>query len=323
MRPAPELHEVVPGIHRIASPLGDRPMAQWLAVGSRGALLVDTGVAGTVRDAILPALAALDLSPADLTEVVVSHADVDHHGGDAELRAHAPGARLRAHAADRPLIESFDAIAAERYGWYRRHGLDYPPETWAWLREAAGADTPLDGELADGDRIDLGGLVLEALHLPGHSPGHLGLWHEASGTAMVLDAAMGDGFTTYSGTRVGPPPYGDVAAYLATLARLRALRPARLGTSHFPLLEDDEAGAFLDRSTDFVAQLDAALLGALTRAPQTLAELLPVCDAEIGPFPAMGIELARSIGAHLEQLERAGSVERVERAGSPPAWLFG
>jgi glyoxylase-like metal-dependent hydrolase (beta-lactamase superfamily II) len=322
MTAAPDVTELVPGIHRIASPLGERPMAQWLAVGSRGALLVDTGIAGTVRDVVTPALGGLGLAPGDLTDVVISHADVDHYGGDAELRALAPGVRLRAHAADRPLIESFEAIAAERYGWYRRHGLDYPPETWAWLSEAAGADTPLDGTLEDGERIDLGGLELELLHLPGHSHGHVGLWHERSRTAVVLDAAMGRGFTTSAGARVSPPPYVDVDAYCATIARLSALRPAWLATTHFPPLEGSDASAFLDASAAFVEQLDAAVRAALGREPAPLAALLPLCDAAVGPFPQMGVELARSIGAHLEQLERSGWAERVETAGAPPAWAL-
>src|SRR5205814_2108185 len=129
-------------------------------------------------DDLAPALRELGLAPERLTDVAITHADVDHYGGDAEIRALAPGARLRAHALDRPLIERWEAIARDRYGWYRGHGLDYDRATWDWLAEAAGPDTPLDGELAAGERIDLGGLALEVLHLPGHSLGHVGLRSE-------------------------------------------------------------------------------------------------------------------------------------------------
>src|SRR5581483_8741085 len=124
------------------------------------------------------------------------------------IRALAPRARLRAHELDRPLIERWEAIARERYGWYRRHGLDYDPATWDWLVDAAGPDTPLDGAVAAGERIDLGGIAFEVLHLPGHSLGHIGLHEPATRTAIVGDAVMGRGFERADGSgRAGPPPY--------------------------------------------------------------------------------------------------------------------
>ncbi|ADB53282.1 MBL fold metallo-hydrolase [Conexibacter woesei] len=334
-----DVTEVVPGIHRIASPLGERPMAQWLCVGSERILLVDSGVAGTPAAAIVPALAGLGLTPADLTDVVISHADVDHYGGDAELRALAPAARFVAHPADRPQIESFAAITAARYGWYRDYELDYPPQTWEWLRDAAGADAPLDGDVAPGadeaasPAFDLGGgMALELLHLPGHSAGHLGLLHRASATAIVLDAVMGDGFRSYDGALVSPTPYGDLAAYRGSIATLRALAPARLGTAHFPLLRGDEVAAFLDLSERWVDALDAAVLAALggardeahgrgaTDRARSLAELLQACDAAVGPYPEATVELARCIGAHLDAHVAAGRVVRLD--GSPPRWAL-
>jgi glyoxylase-like metal-dependent hydrolase (beta-lactamase superfamily II) len=309
------IEEVQPRIYRVPSVLGRRRFAQWLVVGDERLLLVDSGVDGTIAEHVTPALAELGRTPADITDVVISHADVDHYGGNAELRALAPDARLRAHPLDRPLIESWEAIAARRYGWYRGHGLDYPTEAWAWLRDAAGPDTPLDGDVHDGETIDLGGLSLEVLHLPGHSAGHIGLWERASGTAIVLDAVMGRGFTTVDGARGGPPPYGDVAAYRGSVERLRALAPARLATAHFPLLEGPAVADFLDATVAFADELERALLELLGSTPLPLAALLEPCDAAVGPFPEMPVELARSIGAQLEQLAADGRIVRVRAPG--------
>lgn len=306
---------VAPGVDRIESRLGSRRLAQWLLRGSERTLLVDSGVAGTVRDVLAPALAQLGYGIERVTDVLLTHADVDHYGGNAELRALAPAARLRAHPLDRPLIESWAAIAAARYGWYRAHGLDYDAATWRWLQDAAGPDTRLDGEVADGERIELGGLTLKLLHLPGHSRGHVGLWHAASGTAIVADAVMGRGFETAEGAPAGPPPYVDLAAYRATIARLRALAPARLETSHFAPLTGAAVGRFLDRSERLTEDLERALVrhGAaggspITRLPAPLAaggpsiaQLLAPVAAELGGYPEMEVELARSIGAHLER----------------------
>ncbi len=289
---------VIPRFHRIESRLGSRRLAQWLIEGDDGLLLLDTGVAGTVEDAIMPALSQLGLAPGQITEVVVSHADVDHYGGDAGIRRLAPGTRLSCHAADRAMIESWAVIARERYGWYRRYGLDYDAATWTWLEEAAGPDTPLDGELADGQRIDLGGVELEVLHLPGHSPGHLGLWEPVSRTAIVSDAVMGYGFDTVEGERAGPPPYTDLDAYRRSIERLLELAPDRLGTAHFPLLEGAAVERHLDLSRSFTFDLEREVERA---GPADLAVMLQPVAAALGGYPEMEIELARSIGAHLER----------------------
>jgi len=291
---------VAPNIYPIESRLGSRRLIQWLITGRDGALLLDTGVAGTVGEHIAPALERAGIAPESIVEVVVSHADVDHYGGNAEVRTLAPHARVRAHPHDRRLIETWDVIASERYGWYRQHGLDYPAASWRWLRDAAGPDTRLDGDLQPGERIDLGGISLETLHLPGHSLGHLGLYEPSSRTAIVADAVMGRGFETVDGDPAGPPIYVDLAGYRDTIALLRDLAPARLATAHFALLRDKEVEGFLDLSERFTDELESALDRTRADDEPSLPRLLARVATELGPYPEMEVELARSIGAHLE-----------------------
>src|SRR5262245_28311873 len=169
------IDQVQPRVYRIPSVLGPRRFAQWLVVGDERVLLVDSGIDGTIEEHVVPALAGLGRTPDAITDVLISHADVDHYGGDAALRRLAPDARIVAHPLDRPLIESWPTAARERYGWYRGYGLDYDEATWRWLESAAGPDTPIDGAVADGDVLDLGGIAVEVVALPGHSPGHLGV----------------------------------------------------------------------------------------------------------------------------------------------------
>jgi glyoxylase-like metal-dependent hydrolase (beta-lactamase superfamily II) len=310
---------VAPGVVRIDSIMGSRRLAQWLVAGDDGALLFDTGIAGTVADRIVPALAEVGVAREAVREVIVSHADVDHYGGDAEARRLLPSARLRAHELDRPLIESWAAIAAERYGWYRGYGLDYDEATWRWLANAAGGEAALDGTIDDGDEIDLGGIAVRVLHLPGHSLGHLALFEPGSRTAIIADAAMADGFVGVGGERVSPPPYVDLARYRETIERLRSLAPARIGTAHFPPIEGDDVEAFLDRCVEFTREVDRALDAELGASPQTLPALLAACAERLGGYPEMEVELSRSLGAHLEAMVEAGTVERVELDGLP-AW---
>lgn len=314
------IEEIQPRIYKIPSILGPRRFAQWLVVGDERLLLVDSGIDGTIAEHVVPALAELGRRADEITDVVITHADVDHYGGDGELRRVAPRAAIRASAHDRGWLESWAVIARERYGWYRGHGLDYDEATWAWLEGAAGPDTPLDGTVSGGDVLDLGGIEVEILALPGHSPGHLGVFHHGSGTAIVMDAVLGRGLYTTDDELISPPPYGSVPDYRATIATLRSLAPARLGTSHYAPIEGRAAvAAFLDETESFVDDLDACILSELGSQPRPLVEYWRAADAAVGPFREMAVELARSVGAHLELAVVEGHA-RESQVGGLAAW---
>jgi glyoxylase-like metal-dependent hydrolase (beta-lactamase superfamily II) len=294
--------EVAPGIHRIESVLGPRPFSQYLLVGERS-LLVDTGVAETPADVILPFLG--DRRP-DL--VLNSHADVDHFGGNAAIRDAAPNAVFLAHQLDVPWIESAETILRERYGWYDAHGLAYPSDVLAWLAGAMGPDSPVDVRLRGGEQIRLGPeLVVEVLHLPGHTAGHVGLWDPASRTAIVLDAVMGRGLLDMDGNVISPPPYFDVDAYRGSARTLSALRPERILTAHYDVIEGAEVQRFLDDTVAFVDDAARIAGNALEDAGElSLAALVERADPELGPFTAMANELGGTMRAHLQALARQG-----------------
>jgi glyoxylase-like metal-dependent hydrolase (beta-lactamase superfamily II) len=294
--------EVRPGIHRIESVLGPRPFSQYLLRGERS-LLVDTGTRETPEEVILPFLDGLE---PDL--VLLTHADVDHIGGNAVLRAAAPQALFLAHLRDAPWIESSEAILRERYGWYDAHGLSYDVDTAAWLRNALGPDVPLDVGLVGDERIRLGdGLTLQVLHLPGHSPGHIGLWEPSSRTAIVTDAVLGRGLLDMEGRVIHPPPYFDVDDYVATVSRLQELRPDVLLTAHYDVLEGGAVDDFLAASVGFAEDVDAVVRRELAEAGALdLAALLERADPQLGPFTSMPNELAGTLRAHLRKLVRHG-----------------
>lgn len=313
--PAPV--EIAAGVFRVPSQLGVRRIAQWLVLGEEGVILVDSGVAGTIREQILPALAALGRRPEEIVEVAISHADVDHYGGNAELRQLAPQARIRCGAADRPLIESWQRIGSERYGWYPRHGLAYDEATMRWLQDAAGPDTALDGVLREGEVLSAGGPALRVLELPGHTPGHLGFAVEDC--VIVVDALLERGLYNVDGERISPPIYVTASGYRRSIETVAALAPARLETAHYPDVTGAEVGEFLDLSAAFAADLERIVADRLAAGPGTVAEITAAADAELGPFPEMGIELARSVGAHLDDLVERGQARAV--AGRErPTW---
>ena len=299
--------QVAPGIVRIESVLGPRPFSQYLVRGERS-VLVDTGTKETPDEVILPALVSLGVDPATLDFVVTSHADVDHFGGNAAIRAAAPNALLMAHTADAAWIESRERILRERYGWYAAHDVGYDQEAAAWLRDAMGPDVPVDIGLSGGDVLRLGSdLSLRVLHLPGHSPGHIGLWERRSRTAIVLDAVMANGLLDLEGNVIHPSPYFDVADYVGSVHLLESLAPQRLLTAHFDAIEGDDVGAFLSDTLAFVDRARRQVKTALeTQGELTLAELLELSGPVLGPFTSMPNELSGPLRAHLRELVSAG-----------------
>jgi glyoxylase-like metal-dependent hydrolase (beta-lactamase superfamily II) len=297
--------EVAPGIHRIESVLGPRPFSQYLLRDERS-LLVDTGVKETPAEVILPFLDGLQPD-----FVLNSHADVDHYGGNAAIREAAPAALFLAHALDVPWIESTEAIMRERYGWYESYGLGYEPDVLAWLRNAIGPDMPIDVQLRGGERIRLGSrLTVEVLNLPGHTPGHIGLWEASSRTAIVIDAVMARGLLDMEGNVIHPPPYFDVADYLGAARTLQALRPARLLTAHYDVIEGDDVERFLADTVAFVEDAGRIVEDALAHTDElTLPEVFELGDAQLGPFTSMPNELAGSLRAHLRELVRQGRTD--------------
>jgi glyoxylase-like metal-dependent hydrolase (beta-lactamase superfamily II) len=74
--------------------------------------------------------------------------------------------------------------------------------------------------LEEGDVIDTGDRRFEVLHLPGHSPGSIGLWEASTGTLFSGDAV-------YDSELIDELAHSSIRDYLTTMHRLAGL-PARI-----------------------------------------------------------------------------------------------
>ena len=295
--------EILPGIHRIESDLGARIMCQYLLVGEDRTVLVDTGLAGTPDEVIIPYMGEIGRSLEDVDEVIISHADVDHCGGNRALKERHPSLWFSCGEADRPYVESNRVMLAEIYCWSEPYGFGPDEESKGWIRTELGGDSPVDAGLRGGETMRLGpGRRIEIMHLPGHTPGHLGIWDPKNGAAIIIDAALESGIYDREGNRLIPPRYFDAPSYQATIRRLRSLRPEHLLTAHYPPMQGKEALDFLDSSLDFTEQLHSVVSEGLESGTTDLWELTRHAVARLGPYPEFGHELGAGVRAHMAVL---------------------
>ncbi len=155
---------------------------------------------------------------------VATHTHSDHIGG---LHEFADRAVHRAEAGElsEPVTTFLESSVYDEtvLGPYRRAGYQIPelfvdavPPGGLEATISEGAPVPATRLLDDGDIIDLGNRSLEVLHLPGHSPGSIGLWEESTGILFSGDAA-------YDGPLLDELGGSDVDAYVSTMRRLRKL----------------------------------------------------------------------------------------------------
>jgi len=159
-------------------------------------------------------------------------------------------------------------------------------------------DFKVDRIVEDGARFEVGPRGWRALHLPGHTRGHLCLIEEGSGAVVAGDLVAG------VGTVIVDPPEGDMKDYLDSLDRLLGEKPGCIYPAHGPVIPAGPA-----RLSEYRAhrlQREQLVLGALRRSTNAAvpAELVPAAYPDVKPdvYPLA----ERSLLAHLYKLVREG-----------------
>ena len=296
--------EVAPGVHRIESDLGPRYMCQYLFAGADRRLLLDTGIAATPRDVIAPYLQQAGFPFEEIDYVITSHADVDHCGGNRVVKELAPQAILMCHENNRAWVERNAAMMAENYGWHEPYGFPQLDEdTRASMLQDLGGDQPVDIGLRGEERLRLASdWTVEILHLPGHTLGQLGIWDPRSATAIIIDAVLETGIYDRRGNRLIPPRYYTASGYQQTIRRIQSLQPNLLLTAHYPVMDKDEASAWLARSLAYTEELEGVARSGLDEGITDLWELTRRADQKVGPYPDFMTELGASVRAHAYSL---------------------
>jgi glyoxylase-like metal-dependent hydrolase (beta-lactamase superfamily II) len=160
--------QIAPGIHSLGQDKGGRVHAYLLDDGL-GLTLIDT-LYDDDGHVVLAEIASMGRTPADLKQIILTHAHKSHVGGLAALKA-ASGATVSSHTWE------VDIIAGRRKA---TPVSKIPRKPFAVLHLQLGlalgfgkhVPCEVDRQLKAGDRIG----PLEVVETPGHTPGCLSFW---------------------------------------------------------------------------------------------------------------------------------------------------
>ena len=151
-----------------------------------------------------------------------------------------------------------------------------------------------DRVLADGDRLETDEFVIEAVHTPGHASNHL-CYRDVKTNWLFTGDHIIEGSTV-----VINPPDGDMAHYMESLDKVKALRPRALLPGHGELIDDP--GGVVDWIIEHRLEREAKVLEAIKEHPHlTTRQLVPIVYADVAVELHTWAE--RSLQAHLIKLE--------------------
>jgi len=193
------------------------------------AVLVDTGYPGQAG-LIVAELRKYALPSSGLSRIILSHQDIDHIGSLPVLAEGSRGAiQVMSSAFEQPYIEgkrpllritpeaieqavsSLPPNVSDEWKQAFRHSLEHPPSY------------PVSDVVVDGQELPCCGGI-SVIATPGHTPGHISLYHRASQTLIAADALT----VNEAGELCGPDP-------------VTTLDPEQARRSLFKLLDYDIA----------------------------------------------------------------------------------
>jgi glyoxylase-like metal-dependent hydrolase (beta-lactamase superfamily II) len=202
-----EVYEIRNGVFAIYEPHQFEEVISYLILGSRRALLFDTGLGIGKISSVVAKLTPLPVI------VLNSHTHFDHTGGNAEFShiLDPDTSFTRKNAEGQSNIYSRDALTSDRIcgqlpAEVRADSYSIRPfKITQWVK--------------DGEHIDLGSRELEVIFTSGHTPDSLCIWDRANGLLFTGD-------TFYLGPIYLFTPETDFVAYVRSVNRLAALTPA-------------------------------------------------------------------------------------------------
>ena len=308
------VEEVLPEVWRLQVPLAflEPPeVSLYLIRTPDGDVLVDSGMPGS-EEAVDAALEQAGSGRSKLILTVVTHEHPDHLGLAVWL-----GAPIAMHPLTGQLLDLFVNADPGRYQrlldryWLQPEDIPDPKIFEVFRKMLSIPDVTT--EINDGDQIPGG---WSAVWTPGHSPGHLCLYHSGHRALIAGDHVL-PGYTPH----IGMDPFHEdpVGAFIDSLLRVATLECDLVLPGHGEPFTD------LQGAVDSLTQHHAKRLQRIETAisePRTVRDVTDQVFRGHGS-PMDTIMAVVEAGAHLVHLELIGKASRVEgrrwvaRKGSP------
>lgn len=196
------------------------PILLW---DEQSVVLVDTGFPKQLEQ-LRGAIESYGISFANLNHIVLTHQDIDHIGNLPDLiQGSAIKIKVMAHEIEKPYIQGDQRIL--RFTDEAIASIDQMP---AQIPEAFKRGlkalmlnppcAPVDRTIAGGEHLP-GFECITVIDTPGHTPGHISLYHEPSRTLIA-----GDALVVRDGQLCGPDPEStlDMTTAMLSLRKLSA-----------------------------------------------------------------------------------------------------
>ena len=308
--------QLYPNIYRLRIPLPKNPLKElncYVIAGKERSLIIDTGFnRPECEEALLGGIADLGIA-LDRTDVLLTHRHSDHTGLARLLEER--GARVFAGRAEQEAIRKMAGGEAwvnmnekARLLGLGEYGItvdDHPGYRYRPLPLAACRP------LAEGDRLSYGGYDFEVVDIPGHTPGHIGLYEAEHKLFFCGDHIL---FTITPNITFWDFRQDSLAEYFASLRKVAALPIELLFTAHRELVSNHLARIeeLLQHHEKRLAEVMAIMAQGEQTASRTAAQMhWDIRARSWEDFPkAQKWFGTGEAAAHLEYLVNQGRLQR-------------
>ncbi|MBW1772320.1 MAG: MBL fold metallo-hydrolase [Deltaproteobacteria bacterium] len=180
--------EVIEGIHFIQGQDESIPDAHAYVIGkssSNDLSLIDPGLMGK-GGYKLGAIQEAGIKLEDIKRVIMTHIHLDHIGCLGEVKERMPWIELWVHT-----LEANDLEQGDERGIYGMEMFKEMAQGQYGLKDGD-FSFQVDRKLQEGEKLEIGGMSWEVLHIPGHSAGSIGLYGAGEKTLIPGDVVYAD-----------------------------------------------------------------------------------------------------------------------------------
>lgn len=193
--------KIADGIEMIKLPMNlmgmNRTIYPTLIWDDDSVVLVDAGVTNSLPE-IKKAMEDANIPFEKLNKIIVTHQDIDHIGGIKSILDELPEVKVLAHEEDKPYIQGEKKLIRLNSNFMNRINSLPKEEREKILDMFENVHVEVNMTLTDGEELTYcGGIIV--IHTPGHTPGHICLYHKKTKTLIV-----GDAMNVVDGQLIGP-----------------------------------------------------------------------------------------------------------------------